>query len=78
MFASELKNALQNRTKFLKWKMVLLSLNQVEMAVLTLYILTTKLLVIKTLLNKLNLTFLLSPFRSNIQNIDTKVYLHYF
>jgi len=58
--------------------MFLLSLNQVEMTVLTLYILTTKLLVIKKLLNKLNLTILLSLFRSNIQNIDTKVYLHYF
>jgi len=30
------------------------------------------------LLNKLNLTFLFSPFRSYIENIDTKMYLHGF
>jgi len=30
------------------------------------------------LLNKLNLPFLVSPFHSNIENIDTKIYLHGF
>jgi len=48
-------------------KMFSLCLNQVELAVFTLYISTTKLLVqsvvlIKRLLNKLYLTFLFSPF----------------
>jgi len=32
----------------------------------------------KKLINKLNLTFLFSLFRSNIENIDTKMYLHDF
>jgi len=29
-------------------------------------------------INKLNLTFLFPPFRSNIENIDTKMYLDGF
>jgi len=32
----------------------------------------------KKWLNKLSLTFLFSPFRSNTENIDTKMYLHGF
>jgi len=35
-------------------------------------------LFIKKWLNKLNLTFLFSPFRSNIENIGTKMYLNGF
>jgi len=30
------------------------------------------------LLNKLNLTFLFSSFRSKVENTDTKMYLHGF
>jgi len=32
----------------------------------------------KKLLNKLNLTFFFSPLRSNIESIDTKMYLDGF
>jgi len=52
--------------------MFLFCSNQVELAVF-LYMVC-----IKKLLNKLNLTFLFSPFRSNIENINTKIYLHGF
>jgi len=32
----------------------------------------------KKFTNKLNLNFLFLPFRSNIENIDTEMYLHGF
>jgi len=35
-------------------------------------------MLVKKLLNKLNLTFVFSLFRSSIENIDTKMYLHGF
>jgi len=47
------------------------------MAVLTLYISTNN-IYIKKLINKLNLTFLFSPLRSNIEKIDTKMSLQGF
>jgi len=64
----------------MKLKMFPLCLNQVELAVFTLYSLRCIhiCILIKKLLNKLNLTFLFSSFRSNIENIDTKMCSHGF
>jgi len=51
-------------------------LNSVQLAVLTLFISTTKLLVQSLLY--INSTFTFSPFCFDIENIDTKMYLHGF
>jgi len=66
------EKVLKNLTTFLKLKVFLFCSNQVELAV-SMYI-----VYIKKLLNKLNLTFLFSPFRSNIESIDSKMYLNGF
>jgi len=69
-FSSELKVFL----KIFKLKMFLICSNQVKLAVFMFTVYLNKL----KLLNKLNLTFLFSLFRSNIENIETKMYLHGF
>jgi len=59
-------------------------LNQVELAVFTWYISTIKLFVqpivytYQKLFHKLKLTFLFSPLCSDIENIESKMYLHGF
>jgi len=60
------QNVLENRNTFWKSKMLQCS-NQVELGVSTL----CNSVLIKKLLNKLNLTYFFSPFCSNIKNIDT-------
>jgi len=59
--------------------MLLFCLNQVELAVFKYIVWTNKLhslvYTYQKLVNKLYLTFLFSPFRSNI---DTEMYLHGF